>query len=129
MVLKKKFLIGGFIVFIAIGYLGYTGFMSSAAYYYTVSEFMSRQGSVSGQTVRLSGQVTPGSVVPEAGGSTLRFTITEEGSSLPVIYSGVIPDTFKAGSDVVIEGHLNSSGVFEAGTIMPKCASKYVSKN
>ncbi len=128
MVKRKKFLIGGIILFIAIGYLSYTGFMSSATYYYTVSEFMAQSSSLGGDNVKIDGQIAVGSVEQEAANNTLRFTIAdaEQGQSLPVVYHGVVPDTFKPGSEIVVEGHLNSDGTFEAHTLMPKCASKYV---
>lgn len=127
MVLKKKrFLIGGIIVVSAIVYLGYTGFMGGAAYYYTVSELIEQGDSICDENVRLNGQVTPGSVQQEVASRTLEFIITDGEGNLPVLYQGVVPDTFKVGNEVVIEGHLNSSGVFQAHTLMPKCASKYV---
>ena len=131
MVLKKKrFLIGGIIVFLAIGYLGYTGFQSSATYYYTVSEFMEQGDSIYGENIRVNGQVASGSVEQESAGRILRFTIIDvEGEgSLPVVYQGVVPDSFKVGNEVVAEGHLNSNGVFQANTILTKCPSRYVPK-
>ncbi|MFC1980106.1 cytochrome c maturation protein CcmE [Chloroflexota bacterium] len=129
MLKKKRFLFGGIIVFIAIGYLGFMGFQSSATYYYTVSELVEQGSSIYGQNVRVNGLVSPGYVEQEPGGLTLRFTVTEGERSLPVIYHGVVPDTFKVGSEVVVEGHLNSDGVLQSDTILTKCPSKYVPKD
>ena len=126
MLKKKRFLFGGIIVFIAIGYLGFMGFQSSATYYYTVSELIEQGSSVYGQNVRVNGLVSPGSVEQELGSLTLRFTVTEGERSLPVVYHGVVPDAFKVGSEVVVEGHLNSDGVLQSDTILTKCPSKYV---
>ena len=126
MLRKKRFLIGGIIIFLAIGYLSYVGFVGGATYYYTVSEAIEQGSSIYGENIRVNGQVTPGSVQQEAAGSTLQFTIADEEESLPVVYQGAVPDTFKEGNAVVVEGHLNSSGVFQAHTLMPKCPSKYV---
>ena len=128
MLKRKKFLIGGLIVLLAISYLGYMGFKSSATYYYTVSELITQQATINGETVRVNGQVAPGLVENEPVGLTLRFTIVEQGESLPVVYHGVVPDTFKVGNEVIIEGHFNSDSVFLANTITTKCASKYVPK-
>ena len=122
----KKFLIGGFIVFLAIGYLGFMGFQSSATYYYTVSELTEQGSSIYGENVRVDGQVAPGSVEQESGGLILRFTIIDGEGSLPVVYEGVVPDAFKVGNEVVAEGYLNSAGIFQANTILTKCPSKYV---
>jgi cytochrome c-type biogenesis protein CcmE len=127
MLRKKKFLVGGAIVFLAIGYLGFIGFQSSATYYYEVSELLARESSIYGENVRVHGQVAPGSVEQEAQGRLLRFYIADiEGDgSLPVVYQGVVPDTFKEEAEVVVEGQLNSDGIFQAHTVMPKCPSRY----
>lgn len=126
MLKHKKFLIGGIIIFLAIGYLGYTGFNASATYYYTVSEVAAKGDSVIDQNIRVNGNVTQDSVSREGGGLKTDFTLEEGGKSLPVSYEGVVPDNFSAGIEVVIEGHLDSENVFQAHTIMVKCPSKYV---
>ncbi len=125
MLKKRKFLIGGIIVFVAISYLGYAGFQGSTTYYYTVSELLELGKSIYGVNVRVNGDVTDGSVKQEPGSFKLRFTINDEENTLPVVYQGVVPDAFKAGSEVVVEGHIDSAGVFQASTIMTKCPSKY----
>ena len=115
-------------MFLAIGYLGYMGFQSSATYYYTVSEFIKLGDATYGENIRVNGQVASGSVEQESAGRTLKFTMIDVTGkdSLPVVYQGVVPDTFKVGNEVVIEGRLNSDGIFQAHTLMPKCPSKYV---
>ena len=104
------------------------GFTGSATYYYEVGEFLTQESSAYGENVRVNGQVAPGSLEQESVGGLLRFTIIDiEGEeSLPVVYQGVVPDTFKVGNNVVVEGNLDSSGIFQAHTLMPKCPSKYV---
>ena len=128
---KKRFLIGGLIIVLAIGYLAYTGFESSATYYYTVTELTVQKSSVNGMNVRVNGQVVDGSVEQDIKERILRFIIVDvEGAvSLPVVYQGIVPDTFRVESDVVIEGCLNSAGVFQASSILTKCPSKYEPKN
>jgi len=121
----KKFLIGGITVFLAIGYLVFMGFQDSTTYYYTVSELMEQGSSIYDENVRVKGQVAPGSVEQEAAGRILRFTIIDGEESLSVTYQGAVPDTFKAGAEVVIEGQFNSNGIFQAHTLMPKCPSRY----
>ena len=126
MLRKKKFLIGGIIIFLAIGYLGFMSFQGSATYYYTVSELVEQGSSIYDKNVRVSGPVAPGSVETESGSLVLRFAIIEGEKSLPVVYQGVVPDSFKVGNDIVIDGHLDSTGIFQANTILVKCPSKYV---
>ena len=126
---RRRFLIGGLIVFLAAGYLGYTAFQRATIFYYTVSELLVQADSIHGQNVRVNGEVTPDSVEREAAGRILRFTIIDGEESLPVVYHGIVPDTFKAGSDVTIEGYLDLAGIFQAHTLMPKCPSRYVPSN
>ena len=124
---KKRFLIGGIIILLALGYLGYTSFAGAATYYYKVNEVLAKGSSVIGENVRVEGHVATGSVQRESVGRLLKFTISDtvSGESLAVVYSGVVPDTFKADSDVVVEGSIGLDGVFQAQTIMTKCPSKY----
>ncbi len=126
MLRKKRFLIGGITVFLAIGYLVFMGFQDSVTYYYTVSELMEQGSSIYDENVRVKGQVAPGSVEQEATGRILRFTIIDGEESLSVTYQGAVPDTFKVGAEVIVEGQFNSNGIFQAHTLMPKCPSRYV---
>ena len=130
MLRKKKFFIGGIIVFLAVGYLGYTGFMGAATYYYGVSQLIEEGNSIYGDMVRVNGRVVPGSIEQEPAEDILKFTLIDLNGkkSLPVIYQGAVPDTFTAGNEVVIEGILDSSRIFQAYTLMPKCPSRYMVK-
>ena len=126
MLKKKKYLIGGFVLIAALVFLGYLGFMGGLTYYYEVSELLDEASSISGQTVRVSGNVAD-DVVRD--GLEMRFTIldmNDSETSLPVIYSGAVPDTFKVGNQVVIEGKYTTAGIFEAEAIIVKCGSKYI---
>ena len=127
MLKRKKFLIGGIIVFLAIGFLSYMSFTAAALYYYEVSELLEQGSSIYDENVRVNGQVAPG-LEQESAGGVLKFTLIDvDGKeSLPVVYQGVVPDTFKVGNEVIIEGYLNSDDIFQGHTLMPKCASRYV---
>ncbi|MFC1989876.1 cytochrome c maturation protein CcmE [Chloroflexota bacterium] len=128
MLRQKKFLIGGIIVFLAIGYLAFIGFQGAATYYYTVSELMEQGDSAYGENVRVNGRIVPGSVEQDTAEGVLKFTITDEEGSLPVLYRGIVPDAFKADNIVIIEGYMHSAGIFQAHTLMVKCPSKYIPK-
>lgn len=122
---KKKFIIGGLILFLAIGYLGFMGFRSSASYYFTVSELLAQGNIPRTQVIRVNGTVVPGSVEQKSGDLSLTFIVTEGGKNMPVVYRGVVPDTFSPDGDIVVEGTLGAGGVFQAKVLMPKCPSKY----
>ena len=121
---QLKFIVGGVIVLVAMGVLGYQGYVNSATYYYiTVSEFASQQSTFTDKNVRVAGNVTDGTV--ERQGTTLKFTMTDGQDSLPVVYKGVVPDSFKAGIEAVVLGKLNPDSIFEATELLAKCPSKY----
>jgi len=124
MLKKKKFIIGGLILVAALVFLGYIGFMGSATYYYEVGELLEKAGTLSHQTIRISGNVADD---VNRQGLDMSFTIldlSDNGDSLLVVYSGAVPDTFKVGRQVVVEGEY-AAGIFEASTIISKCGSKY----
>lgn len=132
---KKKFLIGGVLVLLAIGILVYNAFASGSPYYSTVSEFLftlDSKASASGDSlynerVRVNGEVVAGSIQEDwdGGERVVRFVITDNQNTLPVEYSGSTPDTFKDGAEVVLEGTYNPSGFFAATKLMAKCPSRF----
>ena len=63
-----------------------------------------------GQRFRLGGLVETGSVV-RGEGTTVRFVVTDKTKTLPVTYTGVLPDLFREGQGVVAEGMLAADGV------------------
>jgi cytochrome c-type biogenesis protein CcmE len=125
---KKRFLIGGIIILIAVVYLAVTGFQSSASYYYTVSETVAKGAEVYGQSLRINGTVAS-EITSDIKTLTYEFTIAEGGSSLPVVYKGTPPDNFGPDTDVVVGGTMDASGVLQADSITTKCPSKYVAEN
>jgi len=78
-----------------------------------------------GDRVRLGGLVEEGSIqLDEDNYLTCQFELKEGDYLLPVRYTGVRPDLFKDGAEVIVEGVLNE-GVFKADMLQTKCASKY----
>ncbi|MGH2517683.1 MAG: cytochrome c maturation protein CcmE, partial [Ktedonobacterales bacterium] len=77
------------------------------------------------QTVRVAGIVAP-NVAKNDKTQVVHFTITDTGGALPVVYSGIIPDIFRPGIQVVVEGHV-ANGVFQAQNLLAKCPSKFQS--
>ncbi|MCA2992837.1 cytochrome c maturation protein CcmE, partial [Gemmatimonas sp.] len=61
----------------------------------------------------------------DPGGRELTFIMTDGTKTYPVHYRGVAPDTFTDGVDIVVEGRLDANGVFQATTLLAKCASRY----
>ena len=124
--MQKKFIIGGILIVAALASLLYTGFREGAVYYYTIAELKENSSALMGKDVRVAGNVADSSIEWEAESLTLRFTMSDEKDSLPVVYNGIIPDNFEGGREVVVYGKYDQDGIFSADGILTKCPSKYV---
>jgi cytochrome c-type biogenesis protein CcmE len=126
--MKPKFkpILISLVVVSVISYLIYTGIRDTMTYFLTVSEVLAQPSENQDQTLRVGGNVSPGSVKWDPKNLRLLFTIQDEKASIAVDYEGVVPDSFKPGREVIVEGTYTGDGKFKATTIMPKCASKYV---
>jgi len=123
---RLRFIIGGIILVLALGFLIYTGMRGTMRYYMTVSELVAKGNSAHGEGVRLGGRVVEGSINWDSLKLELKFNITDGKRKIPVLYKGVVPDAFKSGAQVIVEGTYSPGGVFRATTLLAKCPSKYV---
>jgi cytochrome c-type biogenesis protein CcmE len=122
--IRIRLLIGFIAIGLAIGLLVARGAKKTMVYYVTVSELLDKgdpKGTANG--LRVTGTVVPGSIVRDQ--MELKFAMTDGTKSLPVVYRGVIPDTFSEKGEVVVEGALGDGGTFQANFLMAKCPSKY----
>jgi cytochrome c-type biogenesis protein CcmE len=78
-----------------------------------------------GQRFRLGGLVENGSL-KRGEGTTVSFLVTDKRATLPVTFTGVLPDLFREGQGVVAEGMLTSEGVFHADSVLAKHDEKYM---
>ena len=109
------------IVAACVGYLIYSASGGATEYYLTVSELRSHQAA---GDVRVAG-VVQDDVKKTDGGLHVTFTEKDSTSSMPVAYDGALPDIFKPGITVVVEGRLGGDGVFHARTLLAKCPSRF----
>jgi cytochrome c-type biogenesis protein CcmE len=80
-----------------------------------------------GTRVRIGGLVKPGSLV-RLGDLTVSFEVTDGNSSIPVSFTGALPDLFREGQGVVAEGMLDGGRHFKADTILAKHDERYMPK-
>lgn len=123
--IKVKPIVISAVILMVIGYLIYTGLRDTMVFYLTVSEVMAKSPEDLTDTQKVGGIVNAGSVQWEPKTLKLSFRLEDEQANLVVNYTGVVPDSFKPGSEVIVEGTYRGDGSFWATTIMPKCASKY----
>jgi len=78
------------------------------------------------RSFRMGGLVEEGSLRRLEDGLTVEFRITDLAESVPVTYTGILPDLFREGQGVVAEGSLNGAGVFEAREVLAKHDETYM---
>jgi len=124
--LPWSFLIAALIILGAVGYLVYANTQANAVYYMTVSELKGCITAVcTSQSVRVAGVVQAGSIVRNDQTQTVKFVITQGRQTLAVVYNGIVPDIFRPGIEVVVEGHYTGHDPFQAQTLLTKCPSKF----
>ncbi len=123
--MKKKYVIGGAIVLAAVIYLLFLIINDSTSYYLKVSEFYDRIDEFQDSNLRIAGKVADNSIEWNAEELDLRFTITEGGEHMPVIYNGSQPNGFQAGANLLVEGNYGSDSKFHASQLILRCSSKY----
>jgi cytochrome c-type biogenesis protein CcmE len=121
--MKPKFLIGGAVILVALGYMIWAGVTQSAVYFVTPSEL--RAAPVSGQAYRLGGLVARGSLTWDPSTLALTFDVSDGKSTVPVRHHGAPPDLFGEGRGAVVEGQWTSEGYFKSTHIMAKHSEEY----
>ena len=114
-----------------VGYLMYSGIMENSVYFLNVSEALAApQEKLT--AVRLFGTVAERDLVPLDGALGVHFRLEDKQNKAQTIfvrYRGAVPDTFKPGAEVIVEGAMENGGAFNAKTLMTKCPSKYQKEN
>jgi cytochrome c-type biogenesis protein CcmE len=100
-------------------------FSDNLVFFYSPSE-LAANGIRPGQRVRIGGLVERHSVKHEADGREVDFRVTDGKTNIAVVYVGMLPDLFREGQGVVVEGRLRPDGVFAATTVLAKHDAKYM---
>lgn len=113
----------------ALGYLCYAGFTENSVYFLNVSEAKAAAADQLRQA-RLFGVVAEQELAQKP--TSVSFQLMDKDDvklTIPVQYTGLVPDTFKPGAEVIVEGSMHETGYFNAKTLMTKCPSKYQKEN
>lgn len=97
-------------------------FQSNLVFFYTPTQIDAKEAP-SGRTFRLGGLVVEGSVKRD--GVKVAFEVTDTAKTVPVQFSGILPDLFKEGKGVVAQGQLEN-GVFQAKEVLAKHDENYM---
>ncbi|MBY0500749.1 MAG: cytochrome c maturation protein CcmE [Alphaproteobacteria bacterium] len=102
-----------------------SAFRDNLVFFYTPSD-LSHKKIHPEQRLRMGGLVEQNSLRQD--GQTVSFAITDRKNILKVNYKGLLPDLFREGQGVVVEGHLSESGLFQAETVLAKHDENYMPK-
>ena len=97
-------------------------FQSNLVFFYTPTQIAAKEAP-GGRTFRLGGLVVEGSVKRD--GIKVNFEVTDTAKTVPVQFSGILPDLFKEGKGVVAQGQLEN-GVFQAKEVLAKHDENYM---
>jgi len=100
-------------------------FQGNVVFFFSPSQVAAKEAPLD-KTFRVGGMVEKGSLKRRADGLTIEFIVTDTAKSIPVVYSGILPDLFKEGKGVVAQGRLGSDGVFRATEVLAKHDENYM---
>ncbi len=122
---QTKFIVGGAVLVLIIGYLIFSGLRGAGAYYLTVDELKAKGESFQGKKVRISGLVVGDSIDWDPENILLEFDLAGKGQALHVRYKGLRPDMLRDGAEAIIEGQYRGGNLLEADQLLLKCPSRY----
>ena len=111
-------------VSLAVG-LVLTAFRENLVFFYTPTQLVANEAP-HGVAFRIGGLVETGSLKREKDGLTVEFRVTDTLKTVPVIYTGILPDLFREGKGVVAQGRLGSDGMFHATQVLAKHDENYM---
>ena len=123
-----KILVGVIVIGGGIGYFIWQTMQSSWSYYYSVDDFTQQTSTVQSHSLRIAGRVKSGSIQRDLEKMDLTFILSGSETTIPISYKGVVPDNFAEDREVVVQGRLDTNGVFQAEKLLTRCESKYEAK-
>ena len=100
-------------------------FRENLVFFFSPSQVLANEAP-QGRMFRIGGMVETGSLKRQGDGLTVRFNVTDTARTVPVVYTGILPDLFKEGKGVVAQGQLTPDGVFHATQILAKHDENYM---
>jgi cytochrome c-type biogenesis protein CcmE len=99
-------------------------FNQNLVFFYSPSD-LNKNTIASNQMIRVGGLVVSGSISHPKEGEIV-FTVTDNVSSLQIVYKGIVPTLFREGQGMIAEGHLQADGSLKATRILAKHDENYM---
>jgi cytochrome c-type biogenesis protein CcmE len=103
-----------------------TAFEDNLVFFFSPTDLQAKAAEVRDRNFRLGGLVEQGSVERRPDGITVLFKVSDGPHAVPVTYTGQLPDLFREGQGVVVEGRLRPDGVFVAREVLAKHDENYM---
>lgn len=100
-------------------------FQSNLVFFFSPTQVAAKEAPRD-RAFRVGGLVEAGSLQRDANGLTVRFVVTDTAKTVPVSYTGMLPDLFQEGKGVVAQGKLGPDGVFVAEQVLAKHDENYM---
>ena len=100
-------------------------FQSNLVFFFSPSD-VAENRAPQGRAFRIGGMVVDKSLSRASDGLTVRFAVTDTVKTVPVVYTGILPDLFKEGKGVVAQGKIGPDGVFHATEVLAKHDENYM---
>lgn len=105
-----------------------TAFEDSIVYFHSPTDIATKSDLRKDRQIRLGGLVKQGTWQKASDGLTHNFFVTDTAHDIKVAYKGIMPDLFREGQGVVMEGRLQSDGSFRADEVLAKHDENYMPK-
>jgi cytochrome c-type biogenesis protein CcmE len=141
--MQMRYVIGALLVFGALASVSLIVYRGNQELYFTVDELVSDgapaqlasadqsdshgvvEAAESAPYVRVRGGIDKSTVERADEGLEVRFALVGDDSAIPVVYHGLVPDTFEQADEVTVRGRMGADGQFDADELMVQCPSKY----
>jgi cytochrome c-type biogenesis protein CcmE len=122
---RLGWIIGGLAALGVAAALVLNAFRSNLVFFFTPTQVATHEAP-QGRAFRVGGLVEAGSLTRDPNSLTVHFRVTDTAQTIPVSYTGLLPDLFKEGKGVVAQGTLGPDGVFRATEVLAKHDENYM---
>jgi cytochrome c-type biogenesis protein CcmE len=142
--MQTRMVLGAATILVSLAAIAVVTYFQNNEAYYTVDELVGNPalyaaghagvveaaaqapvGAPVGRRVQVRGEIDRATVERAEEGLELRFVLRYRDQALPVVYEGLVPDTFEQAEEVSVAGRVTDAGVFVADQLFVQCPSKY----
>jgi cytochrome c-type biogenesis protein CcmE len=122
---RLGWIVGGLAALGVAAALVLNAFRSNLVFFFTPTQIAAHEAP-QGRAFRIGGLVEAGSLTRDPNSLTVHFRVTDTAQTIPVTYTGLLPDLFREGKGVVAQGTLSPDGTFHASEVLAKHDENYM---